>query len=118
MSRLSLMAISQSKRMMAALIFSLAFASASFAQSFKAGIGRYHQGDLAGAESAFKAALQTKQAPRTRAKTLKFLGIVQFTLGNKNGAGASFTAALKLDPRLRLSSIEVLDECVVPFFNS
>lgn len=88
------------------------------AQTFALGYKKYTKGDMKGAAEALQRALPQAKSPAEKAKILKFLGIAQFTLGNKAGAAASFKNALTLQPGLSISADEVLDESVIPFFKS
>ena len=91
---------------------------AAEASSYGVGYSKYQKGDFKGAELALRQALAKKMDRATMGKAFKLLGICQFMLGNKNAAAGSFRRALQVVPSTVISPSEVLDETVVPFFNS
>lgn len=88
------------------------------AQSFNTVQEKYQKGDLKGAEAAAKKALSTKISRQEKAKVLKMLGLVQYTLGNKNAASSSFQQALQIEPDLAIAATEALDPTVLPYFQA
>lgn len=90
----------------------------AFAAPYSAGEQKYQKGDFQGAEVALKAALGKRMSKANQAQTLKLLGICQFMLGNKGAAGTTFKRALAANQSLTIGQDEVLDESVIPFFNS
>jgi hypothetical protein len=98
------------------IVSNLFLALPALGQSFAIGYVKYQKGDFAGAETALAQALKTTQDPGERVKILKFRGIVQYMLGNQNGAASTFKEALSQSPSLVIDAADVLDETVVQFF--
>ncbi|MGE0174247.1 MAG: tol-pal system YbgF family protein [Oligoflexales bacterium] len=88
----------------------------AFAQSLNDGMALYLKGNFEGAESALAAASQRESRPAERSKIFKLLGIVQYMQGNKGGAAQSFRSAISINPNISISTAEVLDESILPFF--
>ncbi|MEZ4743873.1 MAG: hypothetical protein R3B45_15750 [Bdellovibrionota bacterium] len=98
-------------------IHTLLFSSTGFSQSLESGMKKYRVGDLVDAEDDFRAAA-AKATGRKKATILKMLGICQYMLGDMSSSKKNFKTALKLNPSLQISPKDVLDESVLPFFNS
>lgn len=100
------------------LASSVVYAPNVMASTYAQGNGKYQKGDFKGAETALRQALQRNLPKAEKIKTLKLLGICQYMLGNKGGAASSFKQALALNPGLTIAQSEVLDDSVIPYFNS
>ena len=101
------------------LIGALAFAPLTvLGQSYHSGYQLYVSGDFSGAELAFKRALNYAKTVPEKTRLYKMLGISQYMLGKRIESASSFKQAKQLDPNLLISANEVLDESVVPFFDS
>ena len=92
-------------------------AAIALGQSFAAGYTKYQKGDFDGALKVFRAALPTVTDTVSKAKIHKFIGISLYMKGDKSAADASFREAIKLQPQLKISPNEVLDEGVITAFN-
>ena len=64
-----------------------------------------------------KKAYKRSKRRSEKAKILKILGISSYMLGSQKNALSYFKTAIKLNPRISISSKEVLDPRIVLFFN-
>lgn len=92
------------------------YSHTGFGQSYIVGHQLYEKGDLNGAVTALKKALENRNSKTDQAKIHKLIGICQFMLGNQSIAAGSFKEAIQFDPNIKISSNEVLDQEVVKFF--
>jgi len=107
------------------LLFALAvfvpviFPKPASAQTLSIGYKKYSRGDFRGAEFALTSALKNKKQNRKSIGTIyKYLGITQYMLKKTKSSQASFQRAIAYYPSTTISSKEVLDERILPFFNA
>ena len=92
--------------------------SVAYSQTLALTQEKYQRGDLKGAETAAKKALEAK-IPRTeRAKVYKILGLIHYLTGQKPQATKAFEQALANDPTLTIQAQESLDPSALTFFQS
>lgn len=89
-----------------------------FGQNYNVVQEKYLRGDLKGAESSAKRALETKLPRSDRSKVLKILGLVQYLSGNKTLAAKSFEQSIALDPNISIQPQEALDPSAIAFFQN
>ncbi len=89
-----------------------------FGQSYSQGLILYQKGRVQQAEDVLKKAEKSAKNAGEKVEIYKLLGIVQYMQGNKSGAAQSFAQCLAIDPKQSISAGEVLDETVIPFFES
>lgn len=94
------------------------FSSKLYAQSLASSMKLYFNGDLNGTESSLNKALKTNLSNKDKAQAYKYLGIVQYSKGRKDQASSNFKKSLAINPKMVIVASEVLDETVIPFFNS
>lgn len=83
---------------------------------FQAAMVQYTKGNFKTAVSGFETALGEASAGAEKGRTLKFLGISQFMVGQKDQAAQSFQRALTEDASIVIGEDEVLDESVLVLF--
>jgi hypothetical protein len=98
------------------IIFSIP--QTSMAQAWKPGRSSLMKNDFKSAKTQLSRALKTAKPGSERAETYKYLGVAQYMSGDRNGAVASFKMAKANNPRIKLTAAEVIDESVIPVFNS
>lgn len=94
------------------------FSSSLYAQSLSSSMKLYFNGDLNGTEASLNKALKTNLSNKDKAQAYKYLGIVQYSKGRKDQASSNFRKSLAINPKMVIVASEVLDESVIPFFNS
>lgn len=90
----------------------------AFSQSYSTGYSKYVKGDFAGAENAFKLTLNKSISDAEKARLHKMIGISQYMQGKRIAAETSFQQAKALNPYINISASEVLDDSIIPFFNT
>lgn len=100
------------------VILTITWSARARAQSLAAGQKLFYQNNFSGAETALTKALPSAKSAAEKTKIYKLLGISQYMLKKRPQAQASFKNALKLNPQTTIGGDEVLDESVIPFFNS
>lgn len=79
---------------------------------------KYKAGDLQNAKREARSAVQTSKTPGAKSEALKILGLIEYSLGEKDQAKIHFAEAKGLSKTIRVDSKDTFDPSVVPFFNS
>ena len=97
----------------------LFFLRADFLQgkSYAVGYNQYLAGDFVTAERSFRDALTNSGSTSEQSRIHKMLGITQYMQGKRVEAEKSFKRSKTLNPRIRISKDEVLDESIIDFFD-
>ena len=88
-----------------------------FANTYSSTYKLYRKGQFKKSLIYGKKAFKRTKRKSEKAKILKILGISSYMLGSKKNAMSYFKTAIKLNPRITISSKEVLDPKIVMFFN-
>jgi len=110
--------LTQGKLLRIFLTVFLFLSHTAFSQSYSTGYKKYVKGDFAGAENAFKIALNKNQSDAEKARLYKMIGISQYMQGKRIAAESSFQQAKTMNPYINISASEVLDDSIIPFFNT
>ena len=79
---------------------------------------KYKSGDLQNAKREARTAVQSAKAPGTKSEALKLLGLIEFSLGERDQAKIHFAEAKSLSRNIKIDSKEALDPSVITFFNA
>ncbi len=99
-----------------ALMGSFALAKGKPSASLKEGMQHYTKGEFKAAIPSFQKALSQASHKEDKSRIYKYLGLSQYTLGQKSAAEESFLLCLKVDSACSIKKDEALDESVLPFF--